>query len=83
MTSVRHSGVTVSLRNRRKDKEIGRYREGFESRVGGSSLRGKVAGAWLFIVFAFCCGWRDCESYDFFSAYDFDSGFFADYVVCQ
>jgi len=68
MTSVLDSDAAVSLRNCGSGKEIGRYREGFGSRVGGSISIGKVAGAGLLIVFIFCWCGCDGEGYEFFSA---------------
>jgi hypothetical protein len=68
MISVLDSDVTASMRNRGSGEGIGRYREGFGSRVGGSSSSGKVADACLLTGFIFCCGWYDGKSYEFFSA---------------
>lgn len=81
MMSAGGSGAGGSVRNRGAGEGMGRYGAGRGSGVGGSSSSGKVAGVLLFIVFAFCCGWRDGEGYEFFAAYDFEWGFFADHIV--
>lgn len=81
--SVGVSGAAGSLLNCGVGEGMGRYGAGRGSGVGGSSSSGKVAGAWLFVAFAFCCGWRNGEGYEFFAAYDFDSGFFANHIIRQ
>lgn len=83
MMNVLYSDVAASVRKRGSGEGIGRYREGFGSRVGGSSSSGKVANACLLICFIFCCGWCDGEGYEFFSAKNCNFDFLADHIVCE
>jgi hypothetical protein len=62
------SDEAISVRNCGNGEGIGRYGDGFGSRVGGSSSSGKVSGACLLIVFLFCYDWRYGEGHEFFSA---------------
>lgn len=60
----------------------GRSGVGLGSGCGGSSSNVEPAVNCLFIVFALRCGGCDGERHEFFSAEDYDFGFFADYGVC-
>ncbi len=69
MIKVVDSSAAASLLDRGNCREIGWYREGFGSRLGGSNSSGKVTSVCLLIVFRFCFwDWCDVEGYQFFSA---------------